>query len=150
MTTPAPPAEEKALLPCPFCGGDGVYCYNVANKSKPMHWVLCRDCYASPGDKQTEVAAKSLWNARALPEQPVGWRLGKPRGEFCEGLPYQRFGPPVIFPGFESEDELAKWIGEVRAAAFLNGARHGEIDQHEARAMLRAMLAAAPARLVDD
>lgn len=44
---------------------------------------------------------------------------------------YER--PP--FPGFENQEKLAQWIERVRTIAFFKGARHGEIDRAEAKAL---------------
>jgi hypothetical protein len=51
------------LLPCPFCGGAPLRCSNVAYF--PMHWVLCRVCHASPGDRGSPLEAAAAWNSRA-------------------------------------------------------------------------------------
>ncbi len=44
---------------------------------------------------------------------------------------------PQESPDWSNKDSLAEWINHVRAIAFLNGARHDEIDEAEAREWLR-------------
>ncbi|HMO74107.1 MAG TPA: Lar family restriction alleviation protein [Sphingopyxis sp.] len=54
------------LKPCPFCGGEAVACFNKHFGAKQeMHWVLCRNCHASPGDRGSESLAITAWNTRA-------------------------------------------------------------------------------------
>lgn len=59
--------ELAELLPCPFCGGQAVKCFNLQRIEAPMYWVLCRDCHASPGDRPTEAEAVTAWNTRTEP-----------------------------------------------------------------------------------
>lgn len=65
---PPSPTAEVELLPCPFCGGEGVKCFHVDGPVRTRHWVLCRDCHACPGDKLSEAAASTAWNTRT-PQQ---------------------------------------------------------------------------------
>lgn len=54
------------LKPCPFCSGADVKCFHVDSPERTRHWVLCRDCHASPGDRLTEAEAIAVWNTRPL------------------------------------------------------------------------------------
>jgi len=44
----------------------------------------------------------------------------------------------------DDEDALAAWIKRARSVAFLNGARHDEIDRLEARAIIAALAQGGP------
>lgn len=51
------------LLPCPFCEGNNVDCWNVG------WWaVLCDDCDARGPAAQRQEAAIAAWNRRAQPD----------------------------------------------------------------------------------
>ena len=51
--------NNKELLSCPFCGGEGAI--------RTTHWgcfILCEDCRTSIGIKDTEKEAINAWNTR--------------------------------------------------------------------------------------
>jgi len=56
------------LKPCPFCGGEALKCNRVMLPK--AHWVLCKNCGACPGDRDTEAAAITAWNTRTPDTAP--------------------------------------------------------------------------------
>lgn len=113
-------AEQKALLPCPFCGSEARF--------EPHEWdaawqVICNDpkecdaCVTGP----TQAEAARIWNTRALQAQPAEGGVG-------EGF--------VLVP--VEPTEAMKCAG---VAAFDYA---GYPDKTDASVIYAAMLAAAP------
>jgi Lar family restriction alleviation protein len=66
---------DEMLKACPFCGGEAEHCSNLEwSQGGPMHWVLCKDCHACPGDRKTKAEAITAWNTRTLSSSPVEGR----------------------------------------------------------------------------
>lgn len=55
--------ENNNLLPCPFCGGDGVRIH--ANDPGTTAWVICDNCDADGPVARSEAVAITAWNTRA-------------------------------------------------------------------------------------
>lgn len=51
------------LKPCPFCGGEAIQCGD--NEWTSRHWIMCRNCHASPKGTVRELSlAIEAWNTR--------------------------------------------------------------------------------------
>lgn len=50
---------------------------------------------------------------------------------------FSQFRFPDGPPDWNDEKSVAEWIGRVRSVAFLTGSRHDQIDQAEAREIVR-------------
>jgi len=61
----------SALLPCPFCGGEGEY--DNADDSA-ARWIWCRGCGAKAAAEFSDEAAIAAWNQRATPAEVAGLR----------------------------------------------------------------------------
>lgn len=68
-------AEQRALLPCPFCGGE-------ARRMKgdgvefDINVIGCTGCNTNvSGLEDTPESAAAAWNTRALTQAQPGWRV---------------------------------------------------------------------------
>jgi Lar family restriction alleviation protein len=61
----------SALLPCPFCGGEGEY--DNADDSA-ARWIWCRGCGAKAAAEFSDEAAIAAWNQRATPAEVAALR----------------------------------------------------------------------------
>ena len=64
------------LLPCPFCGGDGVIGWNEmytphGNLPGKKARVICEDCLAATDYRAAREKAIALWNRRVEPKVTV-------------------------------------------------------------------------------
>ena len=59
----------SGLKPCPFCGSKNLRMITAVGES----WVLC-ECKAYAGTAPNESIARDIWNTRAAPELPDGYR----------------------------------------------------------------------------
>lgn len=62
---------SEELLPCPFCGGDGLV---HRNREATSLWrVTCKFCDAGPSGRLTRETAVNAWNSRSLsPSREAG------------------------------------------------------------------------------
>ncbi len=109
-------AEVAARTPCPFCGGEPVYCFNGTRPEFPMHWILCRDCHACPGDRPTAAAAWTLWNTRSTPATDAG--------EMRERVARALY-PTMVAGGHYNEVPIDEAFSRPRYAFLANQARRG-------------------------
>lgn len=56
----------SALLPCPFCGGEGEY--DNADDSA-ARWIWCKGCGAKVTAEFSDEAAIAAWNQRTTPAE---------------------------------------------------------------------------------
>lgn len=57
--------QSKPLLPCPFCGGAGMYKVKDFNNGKPrIVFAYCKRCGANTGYKADMDEAADSWNRR--------------------------------------------------------------------------------------
>lgn len=93
--------DKQDLRECPFCGGEAIKCENSLRAPEGlegMHWIICKDCHASPGDRGTEAEAIAAWNTRAIPASSdhaeLVERLREKNGRGDQALGYH----PLINP----------------------------------------------------
>ena len=84
-TTPIPPASERDLLPCPFCGHDSPEFERMGTSSQSCI-VICGNCGARHESGDEYLRSGSSWNTRAAlshPSTPQGWQpiSTSPEGE---------------------------------------------------------------------
>lgn len=62
------------LLPCPFCGPDGLLGHREPSHTVPYWRVVCEACCAEGPWQPTQAIAEKKWNKRTLPSapEPVG------------------------------------------------------------------------------
>lgn len=70
-------AQTEALLPCPFCGGEGIprkglrdgYDNYQDDPDAWAHYIICRSCAGQGGWAKSASGARRWWNMRVpLPE----------------------------------------------------------------------------------
>ena len=72
--------SEPTLIPCPFCGGEGVQCntWNLGDVGVTLHAISCfvsrGGCGARSRWCHTTTEAVEAWNRRATPGGGDGWR----------------------------------------------------------------------------
>ena len=71
---------DKALKPCPFCGGSASVEFDEFGESN-WHTVMCMECYAAGPEKESHAEAIATWNTRA----PVRAKQLEWRGPFSSG-----------------------------------------------------------------
>ena len=62
----------EKLKPCPFCGNDFISVVSFGNRDG--YYVVCRDCCATSGWRETKEQARAAWNRRiqeAGPDIPI-------------------------------------------------------------------------------
>ena len=66
------------LLPCPFCGGEGLNCEGGSRSLITTYFaVICRHCTASSESGKTREESAAKWNRRAAPlaEEKQGMKI---------------------------------------------------------------------------
>jgi len=93
-------SEPIALLPCPFCGGEGE---NLSNGYTGTCWVRCcvADCGCEGPVCDGESDAINAWNTRDLRERLLA---------FCNGHPYAKIEWPhrILHEAVDEIDDLRK------------------------------------------
>lgn len=69
-TTPIPPASERELLPCPFCGHDSPEFERMGTSSQSCI-VICGNCGARHESGDEYLRSGSSWNTRAALSHPA-------------------------------------------------------------------------------
>ena len=77
-------AEEIALLPCPFCGGEPRLWQNGGQS-----WITCRQCGGKSAALSHPEDAKNSWNRRALVQKAR--EEERPKWQPIETAPKDRF-----------------------------------------------------------
>lgn len=151
--------EQKALLPCPFCGNDvqdDEGCFQVSGfkpPSTPVYAVRCGNprCNAETSAESREQAI-TAWNTRALTQAQPGWRVVPVETEELlsaqtdELLALYRYGyAPEGFALVPAEP--TSHMGDIGGIWVRNSPGRAVTEGDICRAMnvYRAMLAAAPA-----
>ena len=60
-------AKMNKLLPCPFCGGEGVMDKRPRSqygKVKYAYFIRCESCWAQGSSPKSEAGAVEVWNMR--------------------------------------------------------------------------------------
>lgn len=75
-TNPIPPASERELLPCPFCGHDSPEFERMGTSSQSCI-VICGNCGARHESGDEYLRSGLSWNTRAALSHPSpqGWKL---------------------------------------------------------------------------
>jgi Lar family restriction alleviation protein len=53
--------SNKALKPCPFCGGKALI---TRDTTFDTYWAFCNQCFGSGGKYRTQKKATAAWNRR--------------------------------------------------------------------------------------
>lgn len=131
------PATERALLPCPFCGGEAAWCERsekwLSMTAMVYYSPLCRGCGMRGNESDSQEWAATQWNRRP-PVSPS-------RGELDDGLPVGAGLLPSAIaprPATSNADEWQLWLEEHAASgsAYLAVQIVEAIEEHQ-RALAR-------------